>query len=72
MASTNVPRIHGWGNLSYLLLSGALGPSLLQGGGLRTPFLFGPRLIGVAAPTRPRVRECASVHFPLLLAPSPA
>jgi len=55
MASTNVPRIHGWGNLSYLLLSGALGPSLLQGGGLRTPFLFDPRLIGVAAPTRPRV-----------------
>jgi hypothetical protein len=55
MASTNVPRIHGWGNLSYLLLSGALGPSPLQGGGLRTPFLFDPRLIGVAAPTRPRV-----------------
>ena len=41
--STNVPGIHGWGNLSYLLLSDALGPSPLQGGGLRTPFLFGPK-----------------------------
>src|SRR5262245_65253739 len=29
--------------------------SSLPEGGLRTPFLFGPRLIGVAAPTRLRV-----------------
>jgi hypothetical protein len=65
MASTNVPGIHGWGNLSSLLLSDALGPSPLQGGGLRTPFLFGPRLIGVTAPTRPRV--CNSPFFSRLV-----
>ena len=44
MVSASVPGMHGWGNcIAYRLLSGALGPSLHCGEGLRAPFLLGLR-----------------------------
>jgi hypothetical protein len=54
MASTNVPGIHGWGNLHCLLLLGALGVSPCDGGGLRALFLCGHRVAGMAAHMRPQ------------------
>ena|GEM_PF-2439174 len=46
-------------------LPGALGPSLYHGGGLRALFLFGHRIAGIAAYTKPRV--WASPFFPRLV-----
>ena len=41
MASVSVPGMHGWGNLHYLLVPGALGLSPFHGGGLRALFCLG-------------------------------
>ena len=40
MASVSVPGIHGWGNLSYPSLRGALGLSLCHRGGSAGAFLL--------------------------------
>jgi hypothetical protein len=66
MASTNVPGMHGWGNLHRLLVLGALGLSPCHGGGLRAPFLFGRRVVGMAGHTRPRVYPFPFFQRPIM------
>jgi len=49
MASVSVPGIHGWGNLYYPSLSGALGLSLRHAEGLRALFLCGCGVAGMVS-----------------------
>jgi hypothetical protein len=62
MASASIPVMHGWGNLYYISLPGALGLSPRHGGGLGAFFLFGRRVAGIADSTLQRART-----FPVFL-----
>jgi hypothetical protein len=61
MASTNVPGVHSWDNLHFLLVLGAIELSLCHGACLRAPFLFGHGVAGMAAHMRPQ--GCISSVF---------
>jgi hypothetical protein len=62
MVSASIPAMHGWGNLYYVSLPGALGLSPRHGGGLMALFLFGRRVAGMADSTLQR-----ACTFPVFL-----